>query len=69
MSSFLLQADANDTYKIFGADVDRPDAYKLLLANIAGTILWGGLAFALLGESFPRSVYGIGRRYRPPPCP
>jgi hypothetical protein len=31
VSSFLLQADANDTYKIFGADVDRPDAYKLLV--------------------------------------
>ena len=31
VSSFLLQADANDTYKIFGADVDRPEAYKLLV--------------------------------------
>jgi len=31
VGSFLLQADANDTYKIFGADVDRPDAYKLLV--------------------------------------
>ncbi len=31
VASFLLQADANDTYKIFGADVDRPDAYKLLV--------------------------------------
>ncbi|HVT09373.1 MAG TPA: hypothetical protein VHO67_18060 [Polyangia bacterium] len=31
VGTFLLQADANDTYKIFGADVDRPDAYKLLV--------------------------------------
>ncbi len=31
VSTFLVQADANDTYKIFGADVDRPEAYKLLV--------------------------------------
>lgn len=31
VGTFLLQADANDTYKIFGAEVDRPDAYKLLV--------------------------------------
>jgi hypothetical protein len=31
VSSFLLQADANDTYKIFGAEVDSPSAYKLLV--------------------------------------
>ena len=31
VSSFMLQADANDTYKIFGADVDTPSAYKLLV--------------------------------------
>jgi hypothetical protein len=39
VSSFLLQADANDTYKIFGADVDRPDAYKLLVEidNVVST--------------------------------
>ena len=30
VSSFLLQADANDTYKIFGANEDTPSAYKLL---------------------------------------
>ena len=39
VASFLLQADANDTYKIFGADVDRPDAYKLLVEidNVVNT--------------------------------
>ena len=31
VSSFLLQADANDTYKIFGAETDTPSAYKLLI--------------------------------------
>src|SRR5450755_259042 len=31
VSSFLLQADANDTYKIFGADVNKPEAFKLLV--------------------------------------
>src|SRR5438876_3840959 len=30
VSTFLLQADANDTYKIFGAIEDKPSAYKLL---------------------------------------
>jgi hypothetical protein len=30
VSSFLLQADANDTYKIFGAIDDNPSSYKLL---------------------------------------
>jgi hypothetical protein len=31
VSAFLLQADANDTYKIFGAEENRPEAYKLLV--------------------------------------
>jgi hypothetical protein len=30
VSTFLLQADANDSYKIFGALEDTPSAYKLL---------------------------------------
>src|SRR5262252_9465159 len=30
VSTFMLQADANDTYKIFGAIEDAPSAYKLL---------------------------------------
>jgi len=30
VSAFLLQADANDTYKIFGAVEDTPSSYKLL---------------------------------------
>jgi hypothetical protein len=30
VSAFLLQADANDTYKIFGAIEDTPSSYKLL---------------------------------------
>src|SRR6516165_3538954 len=31
VSAFLIQADANDTYKIFGAEADTPSAYKLLV--------------------------------------
>src|SRR5215203_105025 len=31
VSAFLLQADANDSYKIFGAAEDTPSAYKLLV--------------------------------------
>src|ERR1043165_9165920 len=30
VSAFLLQADANDTYKVFGATEDTPSSYKLL---------------------------------------
>ncbi len=31
VASFLLQADANDTYKIFGALENKPEAFKLLV--------------------------------------
>jgi hypothetical protein len=31
VGSFLLQADANDSYKVFGAEVDQPSAYKILV--------------------------------------
>ena len=31
LSAFLLQADANDSYKIFGAVEDTPSSYKLLV--------------------------------------
>ena len=31
VSAFTIQADANDTYKIFGAQTDTPSAYKLLI--------------------------------------
>jgi hypothetical protein len=31
VSAFMIQADANDTYKIFGAENDSPSAYKLLV--------------------------------------
>ncbi|HVZ87424.1 MAG TPA: hypothetical protein VHG72_10675 [Polyangia bacterium] len=39
VSAFLLQADANDTYKIFGAEENNPGAYKLLVEvdNVLGT--------------------------------
>src|SRR5262245_60714680 len=30
VSAFVLQADANDSYKIFGAAEDTPSAYKLI---------------------------------------
>ena len=31
VSSFMIQADANDSYKVFGAEVDTPSAYRLLV--------------------------------------
>lgn len=31
VGSFLLQADANDSYKIFGAEIDAPNAWRLLI--------------------------------------
>jgi hypothetical protein len=31
VSSFLLQADANDTYKIWGAEENKPESFKLLV--------------------------------------
>jgi hypothetical protein len=39
VSSFLLQADANDTYKIWGAEENKPEAFKLLIEidNVVGT--------------------------------
>jgi FlaA1/EpsC-like NDP-sugar epimerase len=51
-------------FRVAGLDrgwryVSLPDAYKLLIANVVGSILWAGLAIALLGGGFPRSVYGI----------
>jgi FlaA1/EpsC-like NDP-sugar epimerase len=51
-------------FRVAGCDrswryVSLPDAYKLLVANFVGSFLWSGLAFALIGEEFPRSVYGI----------
>ena len=30
VSAFLLQADANDSYKVFGATENTPSSYKLL---------------------------------------
>lgn len=51
-------------FRVAGCDrgwryVSLPDAYKLLVANVVGSVLWAGLAFALIGQAFPRSVYGI----------
>src|SRR5881398_1690956 len=51
-------------FRVAGCDrawryVSLSDAYKLLVANIAGSALWCGLAFTLMGGGFPRSVYGI----------
>jgi FlaA1/EpsC-like NDP-sugar epimerase len=36
-----------------------PDAYKLLLANIVGSLLWSATTLVVEGPSFPRSIYGI----------
>jgi FlaA1/EpsC-like NDP-sugar epimerase len=52
-------------FRLLGADhggwryASIGDMYKLLLANMVGSVLWSGLAFVLLGPSFPRSIYGI----------
>jgi FlaA1/EpsC-like NDP-sugar epimerase len=51
-------------FRIAGCDrgwryVSLPDVYKLFVANMVGSMLWCGLAYALLGPEFPRSVYGI----------
>ncbi len=52
-------------FRIAGCDrggwryVGLPDIRKLFFANIAGSLVWAGLAIALLGPTFPRSVYGI----------
>ncbi len=36
-----------------------PDMYRLLVANLFGSAVWCGLAFAWMGPAFPRSIYGI----------
>ena len=42
-----------------GATPASDDVYKLLLANIVGSVIWCALAVVLIGPGFPRSVYGI----------
>src|SRR3954469_25945040 len=36
-----------------------PDIRKLFFANIAGSIVWTGITYEVVGPNFPRSVYGI----------
>lgn len=71
VSSFMLQADANDTYKIFGAEVDSPSAYKLLVevesvVNIGHglrtrtvTIPTTPLRFLRVGEALGDNAFSI----------
>ncbi len=73
VSSFLLQADANDTYKIFGADEDRPAAYKLLV-EIDSVVATAGhglrtrtvtidatpVRYLRIGEALGDGFYSIG---------
>ena len=73
VSSFLLQADANDTYKIFGAEVNRPEAFKLLneIDNVVATqghgfrtrtatIAATPVRYLKVGEPMGDGAYSIG---------
>jgi hypothetical protein len=73
VSSFLLQADANDTYKIFGADENRPEAFKLLveidsvvataghgLRTRTATIDATPVRYLRIGEALGDGFYSIG---------
>jgi hypothetical protein len=73
ISSFLLQADANDTYKIFGADENRTEAFKLLveidsvvataghgLRTRTATIDATPVRFLRVGEALGDGSYSIG---------
>jgi hypothetical protein len=73
VSSFLLQADANDTYKIFGADENKPEAFKLLVEidSVVGTAGHGlrtrtatidatPVRYLKIGEALGDSFYSIG---------
>src|SRR5690349_5937975 len=51
-------------YRVAGCDrawryATLPDVYLLFVANLIGSVIWCGLAFAMMGPSFPRSIYGI----------
>jgi hypothetical protein len=71
VSAFMLQADANDTYKIFGAEVDTPSAYKLLVevesvVNIGhglrtrtATIPTTNVRYLRVGEALGDNAYSI----------
>ena len=73
VSSFLLQADANDTYKIFGADENKPEAFKLLVEidSVVGTAGHGlrtrtatidatPVRYVKIGEAQGDSFFSIG---------
>jgi hypothetical protein len=73
VSSFLLQADANDTYKIFGADENRTEAFKLLveidsvvataghgLRTRTATIDATPVRYLRVGEALGDGSYSIG---------
>jgi hypothetical protein len=73
ISSFLLQADANDTYKIFGADENRTEAFKLLveidsvvataghgLRTRTATIDATPVRYLRVGEALGDGSYSIG---------
>jgi hypothetical protein len=71
VSSFVLQADANDSYKIFGALEDNPTAYKLLTEVEAVVNVGHGLRtrpvrieptavrFVRIGEPLGDNAYAI----------
>jgi hypothetical protein len=71
VSSFVLQADANDSYKVFGALEDTPSAYKLLTEIEAVVNVGHGLRtrpvridptavrFVRIGEPLGDNAYAI----------
>ncbi|SRR6266540_28582 len=83
VGSFMLQADANDSYKVFGAEVDSPSAYKLLIeiesvVNIghglrtrAVTIEPTPIRYLRIGEALGDSAYSISefQAFCRPPTP
>jgi hypothetical protein len=73
VSSFLLQADANDTYKIFGAEENKPEAFKLLveidsvvataghgLRTRTATIEATPVRYLRIGEALGDGFYSVG---------
>ena len=83
VSAFLLQADANDSYKIFGAVEDNPSSYKLLVEVDSVVNVGHGLRtrpvqippiavrYVRIGEPLGDSSYSISefQAYCTPPNP
>jgi hypothetical protein len=83
VGSFMLQADANDSYKVFGAETDTPSAYKLLIeiesvVNVGhglrtrtATIAPTPVRYLRIGEPLGDNAYSISefQAFCQPPVP